>query len=1104
MQKCHYTAAAIALLAFTLSGHPVQSEDAPPELSSSVQPAALSAEQLQSSINELSNRNDLPAGARETALANFKNALSYLESVRASAAATASFKKIVDTGSASVADLRRQLSSVDSSAAALTSNANADFSDLQQFLTEAQVDAATQRGRVHELDEAQRTQLLRYSGARNDLADERRKFDAADASRRGAPPPDDDSIVTRARLAARDAARLASTARIAMFEQELLSLPLRRRILSAQRDLAVKQLACAEKRVNALKRTIRERLLANAQEEQRAAENMERELAGKTPTLEAYARETTAYCRQMSDLAERLQAADNEFSESSAATAKIYEIQQSAQQLLEVGGSSAEFGQSLRELRDRMPRDADVSEQLAASDRAMLEARIQRIHLQEKLTGPESGALDSVSGAEPLVAGRKRVLQRLLDAYGQYLGRVAEVRESLKELNTGVDRLSLLFDEKLMWLPSAPPVGLPWLQQVSSGVTYFVNPRGWESVAHALGREITGQPLPGLLLALFAAALLFSRRRIRARVIDSGSQSSGVSARAFNWHYFALATSLLLAVTAPLLFSSSDTSGAPFAAALGRGIWAAALMSMVLAAFQIMSLPNGVFAARFSWSGAARERLAHNLTWLAVLLIPAVFVMFAAHVSSNDDYNSGLGRLAFIAGSMALSVFAYRVFHPRRGVSALLPAEHIVQRASQFWFPLIVAAPMLLAVFAAYGYFEPAVRVQVRLIASGLLAVVGSIAYGLVMHWVAVAHERLVLFRTTQDRKREADARGAQLAARGAGEATPRTLNSNAVDLAAVNAQTRTLLKFIVSVAVIAALCMVWRGIVPALSVLDQIPVWSRMAGNDPSAPVSAVTLLGLLKALAAFVLMIVAVRNIAGVLEIVALQRLTLDAGTAYAVITVSRYVIIAIGTIVMFHALGVEWSGLQWILASLSVGLGFGLQEIVANFFAGLIILFERRIRVGDTITVQQLTGTVSRIQIRATTVVDWDNREILVPNKSFINDNVINWTLSDPVTRLVLKVGVAYGSDVAKAQSVMLDAAKANPLVMENPAPTVFFTGFGDNALNFEIRIFVRELSKRMPLTHELHVAIERAMRENGIEIPFPQLDLHIRRDPKPENK
>ena len=187
---------------------------------------------------------------------------------------------------------------------------------------------------------------------------------------------------------------------------------------------------------------------------------------------------------------------------------------------------------------------------------------------------------------------------------------------------------------------------------------------------------------------------------------------------------------------------------------------------------------------------------------------------------------------------------------------------------------------------------------------------------------------------------------------------------------------------------------------------------------------------------------------------------------------------------------------------MAALSVGLGFGLQEIVANFVSGLVILFERPVRVGDTVTVGQLTGTVSQVRIRATTITDWDRKEIIVPNKSFITEQVINWTLTDPITRIVIKVGISYGSDVDKARGVMMQTLTSLPAVLDDPEPRVYFTGFGDSSLDFVLHAYSRQLSDRLPMIDEIHRAILAALREHGIQIPFPQRDLHIQSQPEAE--
>ena len=169
--------------------------------------------------------------------------------------------------------------------------------------------------------------------------------------------------------------------------------------------------------------------------------------------------------------------------------------------------------------------------------------------------------------------------------------------------------------------------------------------------------------------------------------------------------------------------------------------------------------------------------------------------------------------------------------------------------------------------------------------------------------------------------------------------------------------------------------------------------------------------------------------------------------------------------------------------------------LQEVVANFICGLIVLFERPFRVGDTVTIGDISGTVSRIRIRATTVVDWDRKELIVPNKEFIVGRLINWSLSDKYIRIRIPVGIAYGSDTALADKLLLKAAQDHPQVLDDPEASAFFLGFGDNCLNFELRAFINEPLDRVRVISDLHRAIDNAFREAKIEISFPQRDVHL---------
>lgn len=256
-----------------------------------------------------------------------------------------------------------------------------------------------------------------------------------------------------------------------------------------------------------------------------------------------------------------------------------------------------------------------------------------------------------------------------------------------------------------------------------------------------------------------------------------------------------------------------------------------------------------------------------------------------------------------------------------------------------------------------------------------------------------------------------------------------------------------------------------------------------------------SITLADVGLALIIAVITILAGRNLPGLLEIAFLQRLPLDTGSRFAITTVARYTIYIVGITIALGAVDIGWSKVQWLAAALTFGLAFGLQEIFANFVSGLIILAERPVRVGDTVTVGPVSGTVTRIQMRATTITDWDRKELIVPNKSFITDQVINWSLSSTVLRVILEVGIAYGSDVRKAEELLYEAAEECHLLIDDPPPRVLFLGFGDNSLNFRLYGYIASIDNMLNSKSIMHFLINQKFEEAGITISFPQRDVHL---------
>jgi len=227
-------------------------------------------------------------------------------------------------------------------------------------------------------------------------------------------------------------------------------------------------------------------------------------------------------------------------------------------------------------------------------------------------------------------------------------------------------------------------------------------------------------------------------------------------------------------------------------------------------------------------------------------------------------------------------------------------------------------------------------------------------------------------------------------------------------------------------------------------------------------------------------------------------LQHIVFDRGARDAIITLFGYVGFVIALLVALAMAEVDLSGLAWVSAALALGIGFGMQEIASNFVSGLILLFERPIRAGDFITVGDIQGFVRSIRIRATEIETLDNQNVLVPNSELVSGRVTNWVLRDTYGRLILNVGVAYGSDVEKVRDILESVSREHPEVITDgsaPAPRALFMSFGDSSLDFELRVRVKHIERRFSIKSDLNFAVDKAFRDSGVTIPFPQRDLHI---------
>lgn len=494
-----------------------------------------------------------------------------------------------------------------------------------------------------------------------------------------------------------------------------------------------------------------------------------------------------------------------------------------------------------------------------------------------------------------------------------------------------------------------------------------------------------------------------------------------------------------------------------------------------------MLSPGGITERHFN---IAAERCAHyrrQMVRLGVALLPVIFWSVLGEKSPLRLVDDVIGQVVVVIALALLAVFVF----PFCRDSWREKNSHAVRLVI---VTAIAVTPVILIGLMAAGYFYTTLRLAGRWIDSIYLFFLWNIVYLTAIRGLGVAARRLAY--------RRAIARRQSLAKEGAEGSEP--VEEPPLALDQINQQSLRLTTMVLFLIFATAFYWIWSDLVTVISYLDSITLWhynSTVAGANVQ---QAVTLGNILVGIMALVVAYVMTRNLPGLLEVLVLSRLQLRQGTSYAITTMLTYLITSVGAITALSSLGVSWDKLQFLVAALTVGLGFGLQEIFANFVSGIIILFERPVRIGDTVTIGTFSGTVSKIRIRATTITDFDRKEVIIPNKAFVTERLINWSLSDTITRILIKVGVAYGSDLDKVKEVLLKAAHDNPRVMSDPEPQVFFLNFGASTLDHELRLYVRELRDRSYTVDELNRAIDKLCRENDINIAFNQLEVYLHKE------
>ena len=621
----------------------------------------------------------------------------------------------------------------------------------------------------------------------------------------------------------------------------------------------------------------------------------------------------------------------------------------------------------------------------------------------------------------------------------------------------------------------------------------------WKQVGLVLANDTWAGPWYLIGTVCLLLAIFWRLPMIRHRITQLGEIADRSSTTSFLPTIKAIALSLLATSPVPILFLflawriEAASEPQAFPSAFGYACLATVRYFTSLEVIRQFCRKSGIAEKHFQWSSRITQILRSNLRWLIDLGVPLIAVVALISKSGDEKWESSLGRIAFCLLMIVCGVFLFRVLRPRDGIFTRHLREHEggwADRLRYIWYFGISSGPLLLFILSAMGYHYTAQRLAM-LFHTSIITLVGmALLHSLLRRWFMLSRRAIIVAQARQ-RLNEAQKRD------------PVTVSSlhtpdTEIDLAAINAQTMRLVTSVIGLGSLLAVAFTWSGVLPAVGALNSIALWEVTGSNQKMIPI---TLANVLLAIPIMAMTLVGARNLPGLLEIALLQHLPLENAVRYAISTLSRYAILLLGIAMTFNSVGVRWISIQWLVAALGVGLGFGLQEIFANFISGLILLFEQPIRVGDVITLGETTGSVSRIRMRATTITNFDRQELIIPNKDLITGRLLNWTLSDSTNRMKFHIGVAYGTDTELACKILRDICIAHVNVLKDPMPTAYFENFGDNALLLTVRVFLEDLEHRLQTKHELHTQFNRVLSEAGIEIPFPQRDLHLKSLPAP---
>jgi len=912
---------------------------------------------------------------------------------------------------------------------------------------------------------------------------------------------------------------------IKMLDQRLLSQPMRLELLQAKTEETRFSLSLIEKDIDFIESIISVRRKTEAQEALSEAEktleeieSSDEESAHKAVLKMAKANaDLSIYASSIAEKLDAIIASNRSLSKSNVL---FQEDLKRTQKQIEVAGFSQNLGNVLLKKRRKLPSTSEYSRLIGNFNNEiadMMLAQLQHRDEKKQLKQGEQYVAELLHPYElqereqirkeigPLIEARQKLLQRALELEISYLRTLDEMVATYQQMQDTVGTYKKLLDERLIWVKSSRIVGFGLLTSIPDDIRKLLDLKPWLNNSPAIIKKLSESIW--FILALLIAILIKVKQKNIQQVIEKTSVNIHKPSRdRLGYTFQVLLLSVLLALP---IFMIAGMAGWEIqnideatlhTKALARALLIFALYWFYFKLLSTICREKGLADSHFRWPEASLQLLRSVINRFTIVTSTLLFLLVLMIRLDDESLGGSLGLLLFISFWGINSVLIYRIFDPVNGVVSPLFLQGIQSsgwKLSLFTRFSLTALSSALILFSLLGYIYGTLVLGTALILTIVFMTGVLLLQQLLLRWLFINHRRLALKaaleRRAESQKKLMEQEDPEIKA--ISEEFGDIAEEPEIDLAAIGEDSRELLNVFIMIMAFWGLWEIWSNVMPAFTLLDNISLWNRLEIIDGEEKFSPVTLGNIIFALLVTFIIYMAIRKLPALMEIILLQRLDISPGSRFTIKTLINYALILIGILWISNLIGISWTKVQWLVAALSVGIGFGLQEIIANFICGIIILFERPIRIGDVVTIGDTDGVVTRIQIRATTIRNWDRKELLVPNKEFITGRLLNWSLTDRVSRIKFPIGIAYGSDVDLAMKLVEEAAKENSNVLDEPAPYVSFEEFGDNSLLLYLRCFIEYNDNRVQTITGLHKAIDKKFRDADISISFPQRDIHL---------